>query len=241
LVEVVDRSGDRPGSGLLSESVIAALRAVAVDAGERAFLLTSHKMAPAVAEEVNARIGAGAAAPPTEAAFITVGTERDLAGLEPVSLAVATDVDFMLSGQGYRGSEEALRQLARLGNSLRPGRGRRMMVQTTEPHSDLIETLKRGDPIPYLERVLLQRARHGMPPSKEMIAIEVRGEPPEGIEDRIAGLEPVETYGPMPIEDGRRWLIAGDLTRVRPALRSLAMTWREKGATVRIDADPIDF
>lgn len=241
LVEVVDRSGDKPGSGMISEVVVAALRAVAVDAGERAFLLTGHKMAPVVVDEVNQRLGAGAAALYPAPAFVSVGTERDLAGIDPISLAVAVDVDFMVSGSGYRGSEEALRQLARLGNTLRPGRGRRMMVQTTDPRSDLVETLRRGDPIPYLERVLLERARLGLPPAKEMIAIEVRGESPEGVEEAIATLQPVEIHGPMPIETGRRWLVAGDLTKVRPALRALAATWREKGATVRIDADPIDF
>lgn len=170
-----------------------------------------------------------------------VGTERDLAGLEPVSLTVALDVDYMLASGGYRGSEEALRQLARLGNSLKPGRGRRMMVQTVDPRSDLIETLRRGDPLPYLERVLFDRARQAMPPAREMIAIEVRGEQPPGVELGIDDLKPAEIYGPVPLENGRRWLLAGDLTGVRPMLRTLAAAWRERGATVRIDADPIDF
>ncbi len=241
LVEVVDRSTERPGGGFVSETVTVALRSVALEGGERAFVLAGQKITPAVVDEVNARLGGGTASPHPGPAPVTVGSERDLAGLDPVSLTVAVDIDFMAASGGYRGTEEALRQLARLGNVLRPGRGRRMMVQTREPGSDLARTLRRGDPVPYLERVLIERARGAMPPAREMIAIEVRGDPPHGLEADLEDLGPVDLYGPMPVESGRRWLLAGDLARVRSRLRTLAARWRDRGATVRIDADPIDL
>lgn len=241
LVEVVDRSGERPGSGLLSDQVLAALRATVADAGEKAFILTGHRTAPRLVDEINTRVGAGASAVYPGKSIVMVGTERDMAGLEPVSLVVAANADALLMGTGYRAAEEALRQLARLGNMLRAGRGRRMMIQTESPGSDLVQTLRRGNPIPYLERVLVDRARAGLPPSTEMIAIEVRGDSPQGIEDEIAGLGASEVFGPMAMEDGRRWLLAGSLTNVRKDLREYAGRWREKGATIRIDADPIDF
>jgi primosomal protein N' len=241
LVEVVDRSGERPGSSLLSDQVIAALRATVADAGENAFILTGHRTAPTLVDEINTRVGAGAAAVYPGNSMVMVGTERDLAGLEPVSLVVAANVDALLMGTGYRAAEEALRQLARLANMLRAGRGRRMMIQTESPGSDLVQTLRRGNPIPYLERVLVDRARAGLPPSTEMIAIEVRGDSPQGVEDEIAGLGASEVFGPMAIDDGRRWLLSGSLTKVRKDLREHAGRWRERGATIRIDADPIDF
>jgi primosomal protein N' len=241
LVEVVDRSGDKPGSGLMSETAVAALRATAGKPGESAFVLTSNRTAPRIVAEIETRIGAGTVALHPGTAPIQVGTEGDLAGVAPVSLAVAANIDALMMASGYRAGEEALRQLARLANSLRPGRGRRVILQTEEPDADLVGTLRRGDPIPYLERVLVERARAGLPPSTEMIALEVRGEPPTGIEEEIAGLGQTEVMGPMAIDDGRRWLLSGDLTKVRQSLRVQAGRWRERGAVIRIDADPIDI
>lgn len=238
LVEIVDRSGDPPGSGLLSDRVMAAIRAMSRN-GERVFLLTSRKMVEAVVDELNRRAGRGAAGIHPGGVIAGVGTERDLAGLDPVRLAVAVNIDFMPGSAGYRGEEEALRQLARLGNSVLTGG--RLMAQTTQPESALAAALRRGDPVPYLEQILADRARQGMPPAREMLAVEVRGEVAEGIDEEMAGLSGVDVYGPAVIEEGFRWLVAGRLDRIRPRLRELAARWRERGTTVRIDADPIDL
>jgi len=115
------------------------------------------------------------------------------------------------------------------------------MVQTKEPGSNLIQALRRGDPVPYLEKVLIERARTGVPPSTSMMAVEIRGEQPEGVAESLAELDDVSTLGPLEIEDGFRWLIDGDLRSARRNLRPLVTKWRESGATVRIDADPIDL
>ena len=191
-------------------------------------------------EEINGRLGGRVAGVYPEGEVVQVGTERDLAGLYGIDLVVAADVDGMLMSHGYRASEDALRQLARLGNSLAPGSGRRMMVQTSQPDSDLITTLRRGDPIPYLESVLVERARDGVPPAAEMISVEVRG----GADVDLAGeLGDVgcEVMGPLTIDGGRRWLLTGDLARARQELRPVVGRMREAGATVRVDADPIDL
>jgi hypothetical protein len=45
----------------------------------------------------------------------------------------------------------------------------------------------------------------------------------------------------MSVTDGQRWLIAGSLGEARLQLRRLVSRWRDAGATVRIDADPIDI
>jgi primosomal protein N' len=147
----------------------------------------------------------------------------------------------MLMGAGYRTGEEALRQLARLANSLKAGSGHRMMVQTFDVASPLVETLRKGDPIPYLERVLVERAKTGMPPSTDMIAVEVRGELPDGLDLELRKLPAASVMGPIEVEEGRRWLVQGDLEKARPDLRQMARRWRDSGAIVRIDADPIDF
>lgn len=191
--------------------------------------------------ELDRRLGAGAAAVHPAQPAITVGTERDLASLSPVTLAVAADVDGMLMGSGYRTAEEALRQLARLALAVGEGSGRRLMLQTSRPDSLLITTMRRGDPIPYLERVLVERAREGSPPASEMIAVEIRGEVPESAGSDLASLDDAVVLGPMDIPEGRRWLLTGRLGAARLQLRKLVGRWRDAGATVRVDADPIDI
>lgn len=190
--------------------------------------------------EIERRIGKGVAAVHPGEKPVTVGTERDLADLNPVALAIAADVDGMLMGVGYRTSEEALRQLARLALAVRRRHGSRLMLQTTRPESLLISTMRRGDPIPYLERVLVERAREGAPPAAEMIAVEIRGQVPEEAASELASLPGATIMGPMNIESGRRWLLTGELGEARLQLKRMIGRWRDGGATVRIDADPID-
>lgn len=191
--------------------------------------------------EIDWSVGRGVAAIHPAEGNITVGTERDLAGLSQVSLAVAADVDGILMGLGYRTAEEALRQLARLALAVRVGSGHRLMVQTVRPDSLLITTLRRGDPIPYLERVLVERAREGLPPASEMIAIEIRGQVDESTGSELSDLNGAVVMGPIDISDGRRWLLTGKLSEARLELRALVGRWRDRGATVRVDVDPIDL
>ena len=191
--------------------------------------------------EIDRRLGRGAAAVHPADGLVTVGTERDLAGLAQVSLAVAADVDGILMGLGYRTTEEALRQLARLALAVDEGSGHRLMLQTTRPDSLLVTTMRRGDPIPYLERVLVDRAREGSPPASEMIAVEVRGDVPESAGSDLAMLTGAVIMGPMSIDDGKRWLLTGKLGAARLQLRRVAGRWRDGGATVRVDVDPIDI
>lgn len=294
LVEVVDRSEDRPGSGYLSERSIASIRATA-KANRSVFVFTHRRLgfaslrcsncrmlrtctkcgtrlgreascprcdAPAGAcgqcggtefeemgtvperlvQEINRRAGAGLAAVHPSKTAVTVGTERDLAGLSSIDLAVAADVDGMLMGIGYRTSEEALRQLGRLASVVAGGRGSRLMLQTSKDDSALVATMRRGDPIPYLERVLIERARDGYPPSSEMIALEVRGEVPDTATDDLALLDPgAVVMGPMRVDEGTRWLLTGNLGKARLQLRKIVGRWRDRGATVRVDVDPIDI
>jgi primosomal protein N' len=194
-----------------------------------------------LATEINRRLGHRIADVHPAETLVSVGTERDLAGIDGVHLAVAADVDGMLMGLAFRTSEEALRQLARLASLVRPGRGARMMIQTSHPDSALVATMRRGNPIPYLERILVQRGRDGLPPSSEMIAIEIRGARDVEADADLAALPgEVAVLGPMQLEEGQRWLLTGSLGKARLDLRQVVGRWRDRGVTVRIDADPID-
>lgn len=293
LVETVDRSQDPPGSGFLSDRVVAALRAT-TRRGGRCFVFT-HRRAGAgsmrcarcrairacprcgsyvgrvehcprcgaalgpctqcrstsfeemgtipqrLVGEIARHLGANAVSVHPADTPVTVGTERDLAALPPVTVAVAADADGMLMGSGYRTTEEALRQLARVAGAASSGRGSRMMVQTSRPDSDLVRTLRRGDPISYLEKVLAARAAEGMPPATEMIALELRGKIPEAVDVELGSIPGATALGPAVVDQGVRWLLTGDLRAARGELRSLVGRWRDEGTTVRVDADPIDL
>lgn len=192
-------------------------------------------------DELERRVGPGTAGVHPTTRPIAVGTERDLAAVEKVDLAVAADADALALGQDYRAEEEALRVLARLVNTVGRGEGRRLMLQTSMPGAPLMTTLRSGDPVPYLERLLGERVRLGLPPASEMLAIEVRGLAPEEPDQEMRGLGAQTVMGPAPARDGWRWLLQGRLGEVRIALRPMVQKWREKGASVRIDADPIDL
>lgn len=190
--------------------------------------------------ELDRRIGPGVAKPGYDAP-VAVGTERDLASLGRVEVAVAADVDGMLLGTGYRTAEEALRQLARLASMVGPSSGSRLMIQTSKPDSPIVTTMRRGNPIPFLERVLVERAREGFPPSTDMIALELRGEVPDSVTHDLADLDGrAVVMGPMEVADGQRWLLMGELGEARAQLRRIVGRWRDRGATVRVDVDPID-
>jgi primosomal protein N' (replication factor Y) len=192
--------------------------------------------------EIDRRLGGQMAAIHPTDLPVAVGTERDLPGLEPAPLVVAVDVDGLMLGHNYRTTEEAIRILARLANVVEAGSGRRMMAQTSLPGAALITALRRGDPMPFLEELLAERARLGLPPATEILAIEIRGvEEPRRFDEELRGLEPPALLGPAPSPHGWRWLLQGTLGLLRARLRPLVQRWRESGATVRVDADPIDL
>ena len=192
--------------------------------------------------EIDRRLGHGMSGVYPTDLPVAVGTERDLVGLAPMGLVVAADADALLLGHNYRSGEEALRILARLGNTLEVGSGRRMIVQTSLPESSLMITLRRGDPIPFLEAMLSERVQAHLPPASEMIALELRGEGSVGDADaEIRSLGADVVLGPATATMRSRWLLQGALGPVRVALRPLVQAWRERGWTVRIDADPIDL
>jgi primosomal protein N' (replication factor Y) (superfamily II helicase) len=192
--------------------------------------------------ELNRRVDSGAAGLSPSSQPIEVGTERDLATLRPTDLVVVADADGLLLGHDYRTGEEALRILARVANSLRHGTGRRMMLQTSLPDAPLITTLRRGDPQPYLEQQLAERARHGFPPAVEMMAVEARGDfEPSRLDGELRATGTVAFMGPATSAHGSRWLIQGDLGKMKTELRQVVQRWRDGGITVRVDADPIDL
>ncbi|MFP3915623.1 MAG: hypothetical protein ACLFWM_12165 [Actinomycetota bacterium] len=174
---------------------------------------------------------------------IEVGTERDLAAVRPVDLAVAVDVDGLALGSHFRAGEEALRILARLAGRVRRGSGRRLLLQTSMPDEPLVTALRRGNPMEFLHHEMGRRREMGYPPAGELMVIEIRGEASAAGEDLMELAEGSATVmGPARSHDGLRWLVQGEsLGGLKLALRPVVQRWRDVGATVRIDVDPIDL
>ena len=195
-----------------------------------------------LASAINRSFGERVAGPGTTSLPISVGSESDLAGQGRFDLAVVADADGLILAQHFRAGEEALRILGRIGNAVATGSGKRLMIQTSMPDSDVISTMRSGDPIPYLERLLVERARDRLPPAKAMMAVELRGVVETNEATSALHLDGVTSVlGPAEVEQGQRWLLQGDLRRAKVELRSLVQTWRDRGVTVRLDADPIDL
>jgi primosomal protein N' len=171
---------------------------------------------------------------------ITVGTERDLAGLAPVDLVVVVDPDVWILAPNYRADEDALRLLVRAVLAAKPASGRRAVVQTSLSSHPVFDALRSGDPVPFLESVVARREETGFPPVGELIALETDAfDAAELLGEAAAG---ASLLGPAREGERDRWLIQGhDLARVRLRLRGAVRHLRDGGFRVRVDADPVDL
>ena len=174
---------------------------------------------------------------------VVVGTERDLADLSPVDLAVVVDADGLLRAPHYRAVEDGLRLLARVAAAAGSGRGRRMVVQAADPGHPALESLRRADPLPLLAAEAASRAEAGFPPGGEILVVEAAGAPGGADAALRAAVDGrAEVHGPATRAGRDRWLLqARDLRGPRVMLRRLVQDWRDGGARVRVDADPIDL
>jgi primosomal protein N' (replication factor Y) len=293
LVEVVDRSDEAPGSGLIGERVRRALSMVARKGGSAFVLVHRRGYAPAFrcisCREIRRCTVCGAAADrgdvcrrcgashgacaecgggrfePLGAGVgrivddlrrtlgdsvgpvgesdrsVLVGTERDLPTAQQVDVAAAVDIDGVMLAPHYRASEDALRLVARLAGKVRPGSGNRCMVQTGMPDHEVIAALRSGHPMPFLRSELGHREGDGFPPMGELVAIDVR-EVPDGADAALRETVGAGVHGPAATPEGMRWLLQGsDLREAKIRLRGLVQRWRDAGARVRVDVDPIDL
>lgn len=193
-------------------------------------------------EEIGRIVDKRSVGPMEERRPIRVGTERDLPRLVGCDLAIWVDADGLVRGTNYRAAEEALRVGARLAGTV-TDRGR-LIVQTSDPAHHAIVALRRADPIGFHEVEIEHRRAFGYPPAGELMVVEVRN-----LDDvEVAGSELIAiggratVLGPAESSRGIRWLVqAPDLDAFKLALRPIVDRWRNTGATVRIDADPIDL
>ncbi len=196
-----------------------------------------------VAEEARRIVGAEAVAVAPDRGPVVVGSERDLPYVGRPALAVVVDADGLLLATNYRAAEEALRVMARVAGTVSTASGSRTMIQTALPDHPVMESLRRSDPVPFLRREMAERARFGYPPAAELLVVEVRGGQIDDLDAQMAAAAAgASLHGPAQTPAGRRWLVQGaSLDDCRRRLRRYVQAWRDAGATVRIDADPIDL
>ena len=195
-----------------------------------------------VAAEAGRVVGRENVGEPGSGRPVVVGTERDLPGLT-VGLTIVVDADGPIISPTYRAGEDALRLLARAVAVAGLGRGRRGLVQTSDPSHPVIEALRRTDPVSFVRQDSAARAAAGFPPGGEVLVLEVDDPAPDAGEELVAAVaDRAEVLGPADSGGRTRWLLQGnDLTTARLAIRQVVARWREGGARVRIDADPVDL
>lgn len=179
---------------------------------------------------------------PEDGKLVSVGSERDLIGIHNMGLALAIDIDGLTMAPNYRAAEDALRLLVRLSQTVQGEGGGSCLVQTAMPDQAVVVCLVGGRSDAFLESELDTRKSLAFPPAGSLIALEVRGGVSASALLRDGIGDSATLLGPADVADGERWLIQGrDLTAARVALRSVLGTLRNKGATVRVDVDPIDL
>ncbi len=171
---------------------------------------------------------------------VIVGTERDLPLVGEVGLAVVVDADALILAPHYRAEEDALRLMARIALLVGRGRGRRCLIQSSLSAHRVLGAMRHGRPMFFLQELIAEREAGGFPPVTELMAIELVG-PPEGADAALRETAAAATvHGPASIDGGVRWLVAaGDLRPIKIRLRGLVQRWRDAGAKVRVDADPV--
>lgn len=195
-----------------------------------------------VIEEASGRLG-DIVGPVGSGRQVIVGTERDLPYVPPAALAVVADADSLLLAPHYRAEEDALRLIARVAISVVRGRGRRCLVQSSQPAHRVLAALRHGKATELLQTLAEEREDDGLPPAVELIAIEVTGPlatPNAEMRDVVGAAG--EVHGPESGGGRTRWLVQGaSLGEVRIRLRAAVQRWRDEGLKVRIDADPVDL
>jgi len=174
--------------------------------------------------------------------LVAVGTERDIPPAGSTALSAAVDADSMLLRPHYRAEEDALRILSRVAATVRRGRGHRCVVQTRVADHRVLSALRSGRSDDLVAKWMDERSAEQLPPVGELVAIELR-DPPDGVDDdiRSAAGDRVAVFGPAESRDRLRWLVqAPDLRPFKIRLRHHAQSWRDRGAMLRVDSDPLD-
>ncbi|MFN0029253.1 MAG: hypothetical protein ACKV2O_19020 [Acidimicrobiales bacterium] len=119
---------------------------------------------------------AGTAVAGVASARVVVGTSAVLHRVHRADLVVFLDLDQELLAPRYRAGAQALAQLALAGRILGGRqRGGRLVVQTRQPHHEVLEAVLHADPHRWLEPELRRRTELQLPPVQAVALLEGDG------------------------------------------------------------------
>ena len=102
--------------------------------------------------------------------------------------------------------------------------------------------MRRAEPMVFFGPELDERAAFGMPPSGDVIVLEISGSEDADEQIRKALVGAATVFGPAARRGVERWLNQGpDLAPAKRALREVVARQRDRGAKVRVDVDPRDL
>jgi primosomal protein N' (replication factor Y) len=187
-----------------------------------------EELEAAAGRRVVAVTGADAGEP--EAAGVYVGTEAVLHRVGHADVVAFLDFDRELLAPRYRANEQALALLAKAARVLGPRRrGGRLLIQTYQPHHDVIAAAVLADPTRLLEPERHRRELLGLPPARALASVAGPGS-----DDVAAALRSVPglTVGG---DEGTHLVTAASWEQLGAALVGAA---RPKGARLRVVVDP---
>ena len=239
-LRVCESCGSRPDPGERCARCGAAIGSCTSCGGERFEPLGAG--VGRLIDEIARVVGPGKVGSVDDRRAVRVGTERDLPRLPNCDLVIWVDSDGLIRGTNYRAAEEALRLGARLAGIV--GDRGRLLLQTSDPDHHAVVALRRADPVEFFDVEIETRRAFGYPPAGELMVVEARDL--DDVELRHSELVAIggsiTILGPADSARGVRWLIQGnDLGRFKTALRPVVDRWRAAGASLRIDADPIEL
>jgi len=175
--------------------------------------------------------GAHAAGDGWPEARVVIGTEAALHRVPSASLVAVLDLDAELLAPRFRAEEQALALLARAARVVggRDGGGR-LLVQTREPHHEVIRAVLQADPGRLAEVEGARRRTLRLPPEAALALVRGPGSP--------AAIEPLRALPGIEVAPAgeERWLVrAGDAAQLADALSRRA----HPVATVRVEVDPV--
>jgi primosomal protein N' (replication factor Y) len=172
----------------------------------------------------------------------TPGAEPAVPGRYAAGLLL--DGDVMLAAPRLRAPQDALAKWAHAATLVDPA-GQVLLV--ADPGAPAVQAMVRADPIGWAERELAQRAAAGVPPAVRFITL--AGPPDDVTELARAASERLGrdliVLGPVPGNDGPRWLLAVDYVESASVTAALGEAQRVRSkarkSVVSIRVDPDDL
>ncbi|MCW2786267.1 MAG: hypothetical protein JWP74_2784 [Marmoricola sp.] len=170
----------------------------------------------------------------------TPGAEPTVAG--GYAAVVLLDTWLLLARSDLRADEEALRRWSNAAALVGARNGPGKVIAVGDPVRPALQALVRWDPAGFAQREIVERQEAHLPPASRMAT--VTG-PAEQLEPALASMvlpEGAEVLGPVPAEDGERYVVRVPRTRGAELSSALVALQAQRSARkephLRVEVDP---